>query len=148
METKNTTYRYANYEQFEDMDADQLIALLCDIPIEIQTVETYEVLLPETYIPAPSPRSTTRTTETLQRLQSEVEKIRYLHMQQAEEIYFLKSKIDRLEEAQRKNINLAKKIPHGQGQRIHTKKANTGDLSSTHLDHPRQTKSRRLERLA
>ena len=138
-----TTYLYADFEKMDEWDADELMAALCDLPVEIAVVQVPEPTIRHVPHAEPSPRTSTRTSETLQRLQADVEKMRYFHLQQAEEICFLKSKIEKLEELQKKNINYTKKIPHGQGQRLYSKESNETDLPSSNLDYTRQTKSRR-----
>jgi hypothetical protein len=141
-----TTYRYADFSKIDEWDADELMAALCDLPVEVEVIQLPEPTVQHIPIAEPSPRTSTRTSETLQRLQADVEKMRYFHLQQAEEIYFLKSKIEKLEEQQKKNINLTKRICHGQGQRVHSKKSNTTDISSANIDYTRQIKSRRFEK--
>jgi hypothetical protein len=85
-----TTYRYADFSKIDEWDADELMAALCDLPVEIEVIQLPEPTVQHIPIAEPSPRTSTRTSETLQRLQADIEKMRYFHLQQAEEIYFLK----------------------------------------------------------
>jgi hypothetical protein len=139
-----TSYRYADFSNFDNWDADELMAALCDLPVEV--IEIHPPIEDTSLAPnhsTPSPRNTGRTTEMIHHLQAEVEKINFLYMQQAEEICFLKLRIEKMEEKQKKNINIPKKITHGQSKGLYTKRTTSQDISGSHLDHPRQIKPRR-----
>lgn len=138
-----TIYRYEDFSQIDEWDADQLMRALCDIPIEEEVQIPIEEEPNNPPLTQPSPRSTGRTSEIVHQLQADVEKMNYLYMQQTEEICFLKLRIEKLEEKQKKNINNPKKIIHGQSKGIYPKKSTTADLSSSHLHHARQVKPRR-----
>jgi hypothetical protein len=138
-----TTYQYADFSKIDEWDADELMAALCDLPVSIEVHNVVEEIVPSTPIQHHSPRNTGRTSEIIHQLQADVEKMHFLLLQQTEEIYFLKSRIEKIEEKQKKNINTPKKIPHGQSKGLYPKRSTSQDISSTHLDYARQIKSRR-----
>jgi hypothetical protein len=127
----------------DEWDADELMAALCDLPLEIEVSNVLEEVVTSPPIQHASPRSTGRTSEIIHQLQSDVEKMHFLFMQQTEEIYFLKLRIEKMEEKQKKNINTPKKIIHGQSKGLYPKRSPSQDLSGSHLDYARQIKSRR-----
>ena len=133
------TYRYNSLLDNTDWNADEIMNIFCDIPV---TITIPDFLKDEISTPAvqTSPRSTSRTNTNLQKMQEAIENIQFLCLQQSEEIYFLKSKIDKIEMTIKKNTVIIKKQQHGEGQR---KRAAPEQNPGIALDYTKQTKSRR-----
>lgn len=131
---------------FEHYDADELLEAILDIPGPPPFLK--QVFLEESVCANAVSRTnkeSPRHNPLLQNIQVELEKLQFLAMQQTEEIYYLKSKMEGLEARLQKNIKEKKASANERKseRRKTIQDIRKADVSSALIDYTRQVKSRR-----